>query len=181
METGSINVRVLTPADAEAFWNVRLEALESEPTGFGSSPAKHRKISIEEIRTRLTADPSEYFFVGVFADGKLSGLAGFIRESGEKERHKGTVVGVYLNKGLRGRGIGRAMIQALLDRAAKIEGLEQILLKVSTTQSAAMATYRSLGFKSFGLEVRALRVDGQYIDEESMVLTLSPKAVPSSA
>ena len=109
--------------------------------------------------------------VGVFADGKLGGMAGFVRESGEKERHKGTVVGVYLNQSLRGKGVGRAMLQALLDRAAGIEGLEQIVLKVATTQAAALATYRSLGFTSFGNEVRALYVDGQYIDEEYMVLS----------
>jgi RimJ/RimL family protein N-acetyltransferase len=160
---------VLTPDDAEVLRNIRLEALESEPKGLGSSAAKHRSIPIEEFRSRLTADPAEYFFVRAFADGKLAGMSGFIREAGEKERHKGTVVGVYLNKGLRGKGIGREMLQSLLNRAAKIEGLEQIVLKVSPTQSAAIGTYRSLGFMTFGHEVRALYIDGQYIDEEYMV------------
>jgi RimJ/RimL family protein N-acetyltransferase len=181
METAGIDIRVLTPDDAEALWHIRLEALESEPMGFGSSAAKHRSIPIQEFRSRLTADPAEYFFVGVFAGGKLAGMAGFIRQSGEKERHKGTVVGVYLTKDLRGKGIGRAMMQALLDRAAKIEGLEQIVLKVSSTQDAAVAAYRSVGFTPFGREVRALCVDGQYIDEEYMVLRLPAKADPSSA
>jgi len=181
METTGVTIRALTPDDAEALWNVRLEALQSEPTGFGSSPAKHRSIPIEEFRSRLTADPADYFFIGVFADGELAGMAGFIREAGEKERHKGMVVGVYLKSDLRRKGIGRAMLQALLDRAAKIEGLERIVLKVSSTQDAAIGTYRSLGFTSFGHEVRALCIDGQYIDEEYMVLQLPEKAHPSSA
>lgn len=120
------------------------------------------------------ADPAYYSFVGVLTDGKLAGMAGLIREPGEKERHKGMVVGVYLSKELRGKGIGRSMLQTLLNRAAKIEGLEQIVLKVAATQSAAVATYQSLGFTSFGREVRALYVDGQYIDEEYMVWRCKP-------
>jgi RimJ/RimL family protein N-acetyltransferase len=181
METTGVTIRALTPDDAEALWNVRLEALQSEPTGFGSSPSKHKSIPIADFRSRLTADPADYFFIGVFADGALAGMAGFIREAGEKERHKGMVVGVYLNKALRGKGVGRAMLQALLDRAAKIEGLQQIVLKVAATQAAAIATYRSLGFTSFGHEVRALCIDGQYVDEEYMVLQLPEKTDPSSA
>jgi RimJ/RimL family protein N-acetyltransferase len=173
MEHAGINIRVLTPDDADSFWNTRLEALESEPTGFSSSAAKHRGITIEEFRGRLTADPSNNFVIGVFANGKLGGMAGFVRESGEKERHKGMIWGVYLNRNLRGKGVGRAMLQMLLDRAATIQGLEQIGLKVASTQAAAIATYRSLGFTLFGHEVRALYIDGQYIDEEYMVLRLS--------
>jgi RimJ/RimL family protein N-acetyltransferase len=174
MGLAGIEIRALTGDDAVALWNIRLEALESEPTAFGSSPAKHKGIPVEEFRGRLTADPANHFFIGAFADGELAGMAGFIREAGEKERHKGVVVGVYLRQELRGKGVGRAMLKGLLDRAMKIEGLEQIVLKVATTQPAAMAAYRSLGFTSFGYEERALYIDGQYIDEEYMVRRCKP-------
>lgn len=60
----------------------------------------------------------------------------------------------------------------LLQRVVRIEGLEQILLSVAVTQTAAVAPYRSLGFASFGREPRALKIGDRYIDEEYMVLQL---------
>jgi len=58
----------------------------------------------------------------------------------------------------------------LLERASKIEGIEQIMLSVVTTQDAAIKLYRSLGFESFGCERRALKIGDRYLDEENMVL-----------
>lgn len=171
----SIKIRILTPDDAAAYWNFRLESLEREPAAFSSSPEDHRKLSEDEIRSRLAVDPAEHFIVGAFVDGKLVGTAGFVRQPGVKERHKGRIWGVYLKAEMRGRGIGRSMMKGLLERAAKIDGLEQILLSVTTTQAAAIALYRSLGFTSFGCEVKALKVGDLYIDEEYMTLYL-PKS-----
>jgi RimJ/RimL family protein N-acetyltransferase len=65
------------------------------------------------------------------------------------------------------------MLQMLLDRAATMEGLEQIMLSVATTQLAAASLYRSLGFESFGCERRALKIGERYVDEEHMVLFIN--------
>ena len=176
----SIEIRVLTSDDVEAYWHCRLEALERDPAAFSSSVEDHLKLSREEIRRRLTADPANNFVFGVFADGKLRGTAGFVRETQPRSRHKGRIWGAYLSAELRGRGIGRRMLQTVLDRATKIEGLEQIILSVTTTQAVAIATYRSLGFTSFGVEPNALQIGDRYIDEEYMILLLPRKADPSS-
>ena len=79
---------------------------------------------------------------------------------------------MYLKAEMRGKGIGRSMMKALLQRADQIDGLEQILLSVTTTQAAAIALYRSLGFVSFACETKALKIGGRYIDEEYMTLYL---------
>ena len=64
------------------------------------------------------------------------------------------------------------MMKPLLERAAAITGIEQVLLSVTNTQTAALALYRSLGFESFGTEPRALNVSGEFIDEHYLVLRL---------
>ena len=70
----------------------------------------------------------------------------------------------------RGRSVGRALITDLIARAP--QGLEQLLLSVSSAQDAARQLYRSLGFEDYGLERRALKVEGRYVDEAHMVLWL---------
>ena len=175
-----IEIRILTAADVEAYCHCRQEALERDPEAFSSSVEDHLKLSREEILRRLTAYPADNFVFGVFAEGKLRGTAGFVRETQPKSRHKGRIWGVYLGAELRGQGIGRSMLQAVVERAAKIEGVEQIMLSVTTTQTAAVAAYRSLGFTSFGIEPNALKIDDRYVDEEYMALPLPRKADPSS-
>jgi len=76
---------------------------------------------------------------------------------------------------MRGRKLGRGILEALLERAARIEGIEQIGISVTTTQSAARGLYRSLGFEPFGCERRALKVGGRYLDEEHMMLYLASR------
>ncbi len=101
-------------------------------------------------------------------------MAGFDRERGRKTCHKGRIWGVYLAPEKRGEGLGQGLLERLLERAHRIEGVEQISLSVTATQSAAIHLYRSLGFQSFGREPRALRISGRFIDEEYMVLRLKP-------
>ena len=79
---------------------------------------------------------------------------------------------MYVRAELRGKKIGRRLMTMLIERAGKIEGLEQILISVTTTQAAAKALYRSLGFNPFGREPRALKIGEGYIDEEFMALWL---------
>ena len=64
---------------------------------------------------------------------------------------------------------------ALISRAAGLPDLEQLVLEVVTTNEAAQRLYSSLGFVSYGLERRALRIGNRYMDEELLSLDLSQR------
>jgi ribosomal protein S18 acetylase RimI-like enzyme len=171
-----MDIRILTPADATAYWAFRLEALDREPDAFSMSAEEHRATAVSDAAAQLGTATSSSFMVGAFVDGKLIGMAGLVRERRLKTRHIGNVVGVYVTAEARGRGIGRSLMKTLLEHAATIEGIEQIVLSVTTTQTAAVALYRAFGFQSFGCEPRALKIAERYFDTEQMVLYVSDSA-----
>jgi GNAT superfamily N-acetyltransferase len=166
----AVQIRLLTADDAGEWRRLRLESLENDPEAFSSSAEDPQSLSVEDVRKRFGSDREGFFIVGAFDDGRLVGMAGFYRERGAKSRHKARVWGVYVAPGWRGHGLGRNLMRALLEHAAGIDGVEQLLISVTATQRAAGSLYRSLGFEPFGREPRALKVGERFIDEDHMLL-----------
>jgi ribosomal protein S18 acetylase RimI-like enzyme len=164
-------IRKLTQDDLEALWALRLRALKDNPEAFGSTYEETLARGSEWMRQRLRAKESENFYLGAF-EQNLAGMVAFYREEGMKFRHKGYVVAMFVAPESRGLGAGKALMQELIARARQIEGLEQLLLTVVATNQVAYQLYRSLGFKVYGTEPRALKSGEQYWDEYLMVLQL---------
>jgi ribosomal protein S18 acetylase RimI-like enzyme len=165
-----MEIRYLTPEDAGEWLRLRLEALQGDPEAFSASLEEYQSLSLEKVRKRLGFETKDAFVVGAFEDGQLQGCAGFYRDKGLKTRHKGRVWGVYVTPERRGAGVGKKMLQVLLERGGAMDGIQQILLSVTATQVAALGLYRSVGFTSFGCEPRALKIGERFIDEEYMGL-----------
>jgi ribosomal protein S18 acetylase RimI-like enzyme len=167
-----MGIRTLIESDAAAWWRIRLESLQNDPFAFGKTVEEHQAIAVETIAVRFRNPPEVGFNLGAFEDGNLIGIATFLRETGLKERHKGRIYGVYVSSAQRGKGIGRALLFTLLEKAKQDSSLEQILLAVASTQSAAKRLYRECGFETFGTEPNALKIGSNYVDEDHMILRI---------
>ncbi|MDZ5450948.1 GNAT family N-acetyltransferase [Labrys sp. ZIDIC5] len=159
-------IRRLGPADCSDYRAIRLDALATAPEAFGSTHAAESARPLAAFAERL----SQAAVFGAYVGDQIVGMAGYRRQDGLKDRHKGQVWGVYVEPGWRGQGIAGALMQAVIE-AARGE-VEQLLLAVVQGNDGALALYRRLGFEVYGVEPRALKAGNTYLDEALMVLFL---------
>lgn len=169
--SADLSIRRLRPEDAEPLAALRREALESHPLAFAASIDDDRALSLEFLKTAL-ADPDQAVFGG-FAGEKLIGMVGVIRATRVKVCHKAHVWGMYVSPYARGKGAGRALLEAAIEQARTWPGVEQLHLGVTDAAVAARKLYEAAGFRVWGRESRALQWEGRFVDELHLVLDLA--------
>lgn len=169
-----IELRTVDETDAAAFRAIWLRALREHPEAFGAAWEEEQQQTVEQIATRLRTELAtpESFTLGAFVDRQLVGIVTFRRWTPAKFRHGAMLTGMYVAAQMRGRGVGRMLVAALIARARQLDGLQRIKLAVVTANPAARALYQSLGFESYGVERQAMLVNGQGYDLDWMVLSL---------
>lgn len=165
-----VDVRRLTVEDATALIGLRREALETDPLSFAASIEDDRGLSPDFVRASL-ADVDEGAVFGCFDRADLAGMVGVARQSRLKQRHAGIIWGMYVTPRLRGRGAGRALLEAAVSQARSWR-LEQVELGVTEYAAAARRMYEAAGFRAWGHQPRALQWQGRFVDEDHMVLDL---------
>lgn len=101
------------------------------------------------------------------ADGDVVGWADITPSDIPECRHRGTLgMGVLARH--RGQGLGAALLDACLSYAPRA-GIETVELNVYTTNTAAIALYRSRGFVEVGVVRDWRRVDGR--SDDSMIMS----------
>ena len=167
----SVTVRPLLWADVDAYRRIRLQALELLPTAFESSFETERRAPITKYRERLSGNPENVVF-GAFSGEELIGIACLVREAALKRRHIASVVSMYVDATHRRRSVARRLLEEIVSHARRLGGIDQLELGVTASNAAARNLYLSLGFRSWGIQRAAIRVDGVDYDEEHMVLRL---------
>ena len=170
-----MQVRILNEKDAEAFWKIRLRALQENPESFGASYEEILERGIAGTAQglgRREGAPENVTFGAFDENGQLLGIAGFRRAEETKRRHKGVIWGMYVPNELRKKGIGKALLEAAIEYAKSLPDLESINLAVVLTNKEARLLFVSHGFQSYGTERNALKLHDRYFDQELMTLPL---------
>ena len=166
MNAACIKIRRLTSADAAAYRDVRLAGLRDSPEAFGSTFDRENTQPLTWFCNRL----SNSAVFGASNSTALLGAAGLAIRQSEKERHKGLLWGMYVRPDARKAGVGRQLVEAVIEHARA--HVEVIQLSVVSDNEPARRLYASLGFVEYGLERDSLKQNGHYYDEILMALHL---------
>ena len=130
-----------------------------------------RRRRIEEL------GPDWHEFVAV-VDGQVVGTAGLVTFRG-RLNHVGEVAHVMVHDEFAGRGIGRKLMETLLDVADNHLGLVRVELVVYADNAGAIGLYERLGFTHEGYKRKFARRQGRFEDVLMMARVREAPAPPA--
>jgi ribosomal protein S18 acetylase RimI-like enzyme len=163
-------LRPTAGSDLAAYRTARLASLRDHPEAYSSSWEEESGYDDAVFLSRLVPEPPSVM-LGGFAGPRMVAMGALVMQQRLKTSHIGTIYGIYVDPGFRRTGVGRAIMQALID-AGRTAGLLTITLTVSVGNEGARRLYAGLGFEPYGLARRALRIGDRFVDEEHMALEL---------
>ena len=169
-----LTIRRMAAPDLRAYKALRDTMLEAHPEAFTSdaSTERHRRADDYVPRLGLERPEGGHLMLGAWRDDALVGAVGLERDERIKVRHIGHVVSMMVRDSVRGQGIGRSLLDALIDEAREPAGLEMLTLTVTEVNAGALRLYERSGFSRFGTLHKAIKVGSQYHDKVHMVLYL---------
>ena len=127
------------------------------------------EISLKEERVFLNGllrkiREGKSVFLVAESNGKIIGDTG-IDTKGRVNNHVG-LLGLSIAKEFRGKGIGKKLIQSVLDEAGKkLKHLKIIHLECFATNEVACNLYKSVGFKEYGKLPGGIAYKDGFVDE----------------
>jgi len=103
-----------------------------------------------------------------FIDDELVSVANLGGKNRDRMKHYATL-GISVRQAYWHQGIGKAMMQKLIDFAIKNPVLEIIDLEVRSDNLHAIRLYESFGFRTVGIMPKQMKIEGKYHDTNVMI------------
>lgn len=168
-----IEIRLATAADAEAVTAIYNLGIAERGATFETVPRR-----VEEIAARIQ-DSVRYPLLVASENGFVVGWAG-LSSYRPRDCYAGIAeFSVYLNLSARGRGIGKRLLQGLID-VARERGFWKLVSRIFLFNQASRAICRAVGFREVGIYEKHGPLDARWLDVV-IVERLIPENIPSAA
>ncbi len=165
-----IAIVTLPPDRWDAYRDLRLAALRTDPIAFGET--LDRALAHPDALWRDRLADGDRLLRFAERDGRLVGLAGAIPD--DDRPGVALIVSVFVEPSARGRGVARRLVSTLLEELADRDDVLTARLFVNDTNAAAITVYASLGFAVVGVEPDGIQHAGRSYDELIMERPVLP-------
>lgn len=131
---------------------LRLLALADAPTAFGSTLAREEAFTEKMWRERTergAAGADAVTFVAERSDEWVGLATGLARDPEDPDDPRPVLVGMFVAPTARQRGVGAALVEAVV-AWARTRGATGLRLRVNSTNNPAIALYEKCGFRCTG-------------------------------
>jgi L-amino acid N-acyltransferase YncA len=158
MVMGDVSIRPATPDDAAAICTIYNHGIEDRIATLETEPR-----TPEERRQWMGARAARHPVVVAVTGGQVVGW-GSLNAFNPRPAYDNVVdLSVYVERGWRGRGVGRALLQHLLPLARTL-GYHKMVLATFPFNEAGVALYQKVGFRPVGVYREQGRLDGRWVD-----------------
>lgn len=165
-----VTIREAKEQDAERMIISASKALINTPYML-STVEDIKKMSVVAIQKTLKdyhENPNYVQFIAE-VDGKLVGKIDFKNGNNEKISHQGAIAMIILPE-YRNYGIGRALLETLINWAKNNSKIEKVCLEVMEDNLGAIKLYKNLGFFEEGRKAKGVKLESGYQDLILMAL-----------
>lgn len=158
-------IRPILPGDAQDMYRMRIQPGVTETT---SAMPSERLAHSERFVNGMGENDHHFVAVTQSPEGgeHVIGSVGITVYGGRKRHCAG--LGIMVRRECQGLGIGKALLETILDIADNWLGLTRVELTVFADNARAIHLYEKYGFVREGLHRAAILRAGEYCDEWSM-------------
>ncbi len=161
MTDDPISIRAMEPEDVAAV----AEVFSQPRAVWGTMQIPFT--SVDERRKRRAALPPWQHQLVAEIDGRVIGMAGLHANDNRRRAHAASI-GMAVHDDFAGRGVGTALLSALLNLADRWLNYRRVELTVWSDNAPAIALYERHGFEREGLLRAYGWRDGAYVDAITM-------------
>ena len=161
LETPRLNIRALSPGDAEALFAYRSDGAVARFQSFRPGSAEDARRFILDNTKDFGAEGT-WFQAGVYSDGALIGDIG-VHFMGPGNAQ--CEIGYTIDPRRQRRGYGKEAVGRVVGFLFGELGKHRVFASLDPANAASAALLESLGFRREGLFRQSLLVDGRWEDE----------------
>ena len=162
---GDVIIRQAKLEDAEAVLNIQRDVILEDQYLITTPEEFHNSVEQQRDWLQKILDNNRETLLVAEQNSKVVGWIVFQSPNRNRLAHTGSF-GMMIQKEYRSLGIGKRLINELLDWAKKNPFIEKVSLGVLSTNHRAIALYKSMGFTEEGRKINEIKIkENEYVDD----------------